>query len=64
MACMEERERWSPGEEGGEVSWGHNELMLSTPESDSLSIRSDTPDLSSSARPDPSRSDRSERKGL
>ena len=51
------------GEAGREVRLAR--LSLSSPESDSLSIRSEAPQPSSSqARPDLSESDRSERKGL
>ena len=53
----------SAGEAGREVRLAR--LSLSSPESDSLSIRSEAPQPSSSqARPDLSESDRSERKGL
>ena len=73
MACIEDSERLrSDGDPGGDGSCGDREVMLSTPESDSLSIRSETPDpdlsssscLGGSARPDLSWCDRSERKGL
>ena len=67
-AWMEERGRLgrlglSAGEAGREVRLAR--LSLSSPESDSLSIRSEAPQPSSSqARPDLSECDRSERKGL
>ena len=67
-AWMEESGSWgrlglSAGEAGREVRLAR--LSLSSPESDSLSIRSEAPQPSSSqARPDLSESDRSERKGL